>query len=131
MIENNINILPIRQRSLDDLRNLINKWKKTSNLINHDKSLLIITGDPGVGKSYLTFRLIKDLLGEIDVYKIIGPQISNYFDPDKFKETRMIDGKNNNQELNSIFILDDAWISIGKKITRAITIETIRDIIKG
>jgi tetratricopeptide (TPR) repeat protein len=117
-------IINIREPELSDLEQRIQKWDTSTNKAN--KPILIITGAPGTGKSWLAYRLVDSLkTNGHKVYGIIGSNIKQdiiYLDKGQ-------DRKEKNERC-PVYILDDRGISVGE-VSTAVNTQKIYEILQS
>ena len=116
------NIVNIRDSKVEELFDYVKNWDWQNRI---GKPILLITGDPGLGKSWLAYRLVNELMSDgYDIIRITGPNIQRTF---FLKETQVKDLKNLRK---SVFILDDQGISFAEVNTR-INQEDVYELIKN
>lgn len=101
-IEHN-RIVKINETALLEIKNEIKKWSITP--LSSRKSLFLVTGNPGIGKSWTTYNVIADLMKEgYLVYAITGTAASKHI---------LVDSEDIKKRIpNTVFILDDHNISL-------------------
>lgn len=115
-------VIEIRDSDLVNTKKWVEKWDWTD---RKGKPILLITGDPGTGKSWLAYRLAYELMEDgYRVSRIIGTDIHQIL-IDSFEE----ESKNFSDIEKFVFVLDDSGISIGE-INTPLTPDDIYNIIK-
>ena len=125
-------VVKIRDSNLDEIKTWVKNWSQKQEIVisvgpdaslsksissalekESTKPILLITEDPGVGKSWLAYRVVSELM-EKDHY---GISVINGVNIRKqlFVKGDYMEKDNNKKELinRSIFILDDIGKSVG------------------
>jgi DNA replication protein DnaC len=102
---NSSNIVSIRDSDLDELEKYIENWDWQN---REGKPILLITGDPGSGKSWLAYRLIYKFIKEhrYKIFKVTGTDVTNSLLINSKEEYDL------KYKEKAIFILDDWGVSI-------------------
>ncbi|HSF49784.1 MAG TPA: adenylyl-sulfate kinase [Nitrososphaeraceae archaeon] len=143
-------VVKIRNSNLSEIKSWVKNWNQKQEIVvsvGHDtsisksissasdrestKPILLITGDPGAGKSWLAYRLVSELM-ENDHYSISVINGTNIRKQLFVKSNNFMEKDDNKKELanRSVFILDDIGTSVGV-VSSSITLEDIYEIIKS
>jgi hypothetical protein len=113
-------ILNIQRSYFDVIKKSLEFWDKAN------KPILVLTGDPGIGKSWLSYELVSHFAHKCHkVFGVIGPDIKRYI--------LLTDNAGDEQGENKkfpIYILDDRGISIGEA-SSSITVSDINKILQS
>jgi DNA replication protein DnaC len=111
-------ILNIQQSYFDMIKKWLELWDKAN------KPILVITGDPGVGKSWLSYELVSHFEDKgHKVYGVIGADIKRHV----LLADNEVDKQKENEKF-PFYILDDRGISVGEA-SRSITVSDINKIL--
>lgn len=143
-------VVKIRNSNFHEITTWVKNWNQKQEIVvsvGHDTSLsksissasdkestkpiLLITGDPGAGKSWLAYRLVSELM-EKDHYSISVINGTNIRKQLFVKSNNFMEKDDNKKELvnRSVFILDDIGTSVGV-VSSSITLEDIYEILKS
>ena len=102
-------VVRIRDSSLLALKNWIKNWRSKTGL-KGSKPILLITGQPGTGKSWFAYRLISELMGMQYNILIIAKTLDTYKQL-LFSNELTVDDVQGREK--NVFIFDDAGIKVG------------------
>jgi hypothetical protein len=119
------NIIDIHRDQIDLLNT--NLKLNIPNRGRWNKPILLITGKPGIGKSWFAYRHTSGLMSKGTVlYRVTSGQ-----EIDKIHNDHLVETQRDSSVPSGVFVLDDYWISIGETVSSSLTAANVSQLIKS